>query len=108
MFLAGIVSAWSMVQVGLGIYFMLAYLVGRREREFFLFSLLCFSFSVGSIGIAYDYVATTPQAHHTSDLIVYSGMILAPAFNAHFAMEFAEYPPRRRIAVAMYAAAVVF
>ncbi len=105
-FLAGLVSAWSLTQIGLGLYFMLAYLVGRREREFFLFSLMCFSFSVASIGVAIDYVAIGSRA--TSDFVTYAGLIFVSAFNVHFALEFAKTERRRQIAVVLYALVAVF
>ncbi|HEV8246782.1 MAG TPA: 7TM diverse intracellular signaling domain-containing protein, partial [Polyangiaceae bacterium] len=107
-FLTGMVSAWALTQVGLGVYFMLAYVVGRREREFFLFSLLCLSFSIASVGIALDYVTSGPDARAFSDLVTYAGLILASAFNVHFALEFAKVERRRQIAIVLYVLVTLF
>ena len=54
-FLSGVLSAWAAAQLGLGAFFVLAYLAGRRETEYLVFGLLCFSLSVMSMGIAIDY-----------------------------------------------------
>jgi signal transduction histidine kinase len=106
--MSGVVAAWAVAQVGLGLYFALAYLVGRREKEFFLFSLLCVCFAISSLGVSIDYGSTTPRSTALAELITHSGMILAAAINVHFALEFAQVARRRRIAAALYGLAAVF
>ena len=56
---AGIVGAWSVSHAAIGLYFLLAFALGRREREFMLFGLLCFAFSVASVGIALDFISSS-------------------------------------------------
>lgn len=107
-FLGGVVAAWSMTQVGLGVYFTLAYFVGRREREFFLFSLLCFAFSVASMGIAIDYLSTDVATRAFADVMTHAALIFAAAFNVHFAMEFAQVEWRKRAALLLYVLVAVF
>jgi signal transduction histidine kinase len=107
-FLGGILVAWSLTQFALGVYFTLAYFVGRREREFFLFSLLCFAFSVASIGIAVDYLANSLEMRAFGDVVTPGALIFAAAFNVHFAMEFAQVEWRKRAAILLYVLVGVF
>jgi signal transduction histidine kinase len=107
-FLGGVVVAWSLTQLALGVYFTLAYFVGRREREFFLFSLLCYAFSVASIGIAIDYLANSIEARAYGDVITPGALIFAAAFNVHFAMEFAQVAWRKRASMLLYVLVAVF
>ena len=44
-YLSGLLTAWATAQLGLSVFFMLAYFLGRRELEYFIFSLLCLSLS---------------------------------------------------------------
>ncbi|HEX6276828.1 MAG TPA: ATP-binding protein [Polyangiaceae bacterium] len=105
---AGIVAAWSVTHAALGVYFALAYLLGRREREFLLFSLLCFALSITSAGNALDYVAHDARNDLEADILLHVGAIPAAALNVHFALEFARVRRATRIAAALYAVAVVF
>jgi signal transduction histidine kinase len=106
--MSGVVAAWAVAQVGLGLYFALAYLVGRREKEFFLFSLLCFCFAISSVGVSIDYGSATGSTTAFAEIVTHAGMILAGAINVHFAMEFAQVGGRRKIAMALYGLAALF
>jgi uncharacterized membrane protein YeiB len=106
--LAGVVAAWSATQSALGLYFVLAYLLGRREREFLLFSFMCFALSVASAGNALDYVSSDPQNDMRSEILVHTGAILAAALNVHFAMEFARVRQATRIAGLLYVLVLFF
>jgi signal transduction histidine kinase len=103
--LAGIVTAWSVTHIALGLYFVLAYLLGRREREFLLFGLLCFALSIASAGIALDYVSSDDVL---ADKLVHTGVILAAVMNVHFAVEFARVRRATRVVGALYAIALLF
>jgi len=107
-FLAGVVAAWSVSHAALGLYFLLAFALGRRGRDFALFGLLCFAFSIASIGIALDFFSVNALERDRYDVIAHFGFILAGALNLHFALEFSRYPVKRWLIVAIYAAAVVF
>ncbi len=87
-FLSGLLTAWAAAQLGLSVFFMLAYFLGRREIEYFVFSLLCLSLSIGSAGAAFDYSRTDVESRILADQIIHTGMILAAAFNLHFALCF--------------------
>ena len=106
--LAGVVGAWSVTHAALGIYFLLAFLLGRRERELVLFSLLCFTFSLASLGEALDYVARTTAEYVRADMITHAGYITGAAVNVHFALAFGRVRERRRVAFVLYAVAFVF
>jgi signal transduction histidine kinase len=106
--LAGVVGAWSVTHAALGIYFLLAYVLGRRERELVLFSALCFAFSLSSLGEAFDYSALLAEDNERADRITHAGYIVAAAVNTHFALAFARIPNRRRIALVLYGLAFVF
>ncbi|HEY6079772.1 MAG TPA: hypothetical protein VIW29_13245, partial [Polyangiaceae bacterium] len=73
-YLSGLLSAWAAAQLGLSVFFALAYFLGRRELEYFIFSLLCLSLSLGSTGVAYDYSQTSLPARLLADQITHSGM----------------------------------
>jgi signal transduction histidine kinase len=106
--LAGVVGAWSVTHAALGIYFLLAFLVGRRERELVLFSALCFAFSLSSFGEALDYSAQQLSQNERADRITHAGYVVAAAVNVHFALAFARIPNRHRIAFVLYALAFAF
>ena len=77
-----------MAQFGLGAFFVLAYFAGRRESEYFVFGLLCFSLSVMSIGVSLDYHDGAHPHGILADQIGLSGAIFAAALNVHFALCF--------------------
>jgi signal transduction histidine kinase len=106
--LAGVVGAWSVTHAALGIYFLLAFMLGRRERELILFSALCFAFSLSSFGEALDYSAKVAAENEQADRITHAGYVVAAAVNVHFALAFARVPKRGRIALVLYALAAVF
>jgi signal transduction histidine kinase len=104
-YLSGLLTAWATAQVGLSVFFMAAYFVGRRELEYFIFSLLCLSLAVGSAGVAYDYSLSYVPARVMADQITHSGMILAAAFNLHFALCFGKVLADGRRALWLYVVA---
>src|SRR3954469_18840510 len=105
-YLSGLLTASATAQLGLSVFFMLAYFLGRREVEYFIFSLLCLSLSVGSAGDAYDYAQTALTARLFADRVIHSGMILAAAFNLHFALCLARAITDQRRAIWIYAVAL--
>jgi signal transduction histidine kinase len=105
---AGIVGAWSVSHAAIGLYFLLAFALGRREREFMLFGLLCFAFSVASIGVALDFISSSSRDRQHFDVLAHVGFIIAGALNLHFALEFARFPGRARLLPAIYLGAFVF
>lgn len=101
-YLSGLLTAWATAQLGLSIFFMLAYFLGRRELPYSVFSLLCLSLSVGSAGVAYEYSQADIGLRMLGERVTHTGMILAAAFNLHFALCFARAELARARAVWLY------
>lgn len=98
-YLSGLLTAWATTQVGLSVFFMFAYFLGRRELEYFIFSLLCLSLSVASAGLAFEYSDAGSSARFLGGNLTHVGMILAAAFNLHFSLTYAKSlrDPRRAV-----------
>lgn len=107
-YLSGILSAWAAAQLGLGAFFVLAYFAGRREAEYLVFGLLCFSLSVMSVGVAMDYHDGQKAQGILSDQIGLSGVIFAAALNVHFALCFLGTKRRFRHVLPLYLLATLF
>ena len=106
--LAGVVGAWAVCQAALGVYFLMAYALGRRDRELLLFSLLCFSLSLASVGVSIDFFSTDQDDFALCDTITHAGYIVAGVLNVHFALVFARIGGTRRVAIVLYALAAFF
>lgn len=107
-YLSGLLTAWAAAQLALSVFFMLAYFLGRREVEYFIFSLLCLSLSLGSAGVATDYSHSDLETRILADQLTHSGMILAAAFNLHFALCFARALGTQTRAAWLYVVAGVY
>ncbi len=107
-YLSGILSAWAAAQLGLGAFFVLAYFAGRRESEYFVFGLLCFSLSVMSVGVAIDYHEGRHALGIGADQVGLSGVIFAAALNVHFALCFSTLKQRFRAVWPLYLLAASF
>lgn len=107
-YLSGVVSAWAAAQLGLGAFFVLAYFAGRRESEYLIFGLLCFSLTVTSVGVALDYHDGANASGILADQIGLSGLIIAAALNVHFALCFLGAKRRLRWLWPLYSLAALF
>jgi len=107
-FLSGVLSAWSAAQLGLGVFFVLAYFAGRRESEYLVFGLLCFSLSVMSVGVAIDYHGGRHVNGLFADQISLSGVIFAAVLDVHFALCFLGIKNRFRACLPLYLLACFF
>ena len=107
-FLSGVLAAWTVTQLGMGAFFVLAYFAGRRESEYFVFGLLCFSLSVMSIGVGLDYHDGAHPKGIVADQIGLSGAIFAAALNVHFALCFSTVNQRLRRCWPLYLLALFF
>ena len=106
-FVAGVLTAWTATHLGLSLFFALAYALARK-KEYLLFSALCAALSVLTAGVATDHLSSTIEARRVSDLVIYTGAILAAATNAHFAYALA-YPGRpTRFTLWLYVLAALF
>jgi signal transduction histidine kinase len=97
-----------MAQLGLGVFFLLAYFAGRRETEYLIFGLQCFAFSVFSVGVGMDYHEGRHATSILSDQIGLSGVIFASALNVHFALCFSGTERPMRWMWPLYALATLF
>jgi signal transduction histidine kinase len=107
-YLSGILSAWAAAQLGLGVFFVLAFFAGRREFEYVVFGLLCFSLSVLSGGVAMVYHDGASAQAILADQVGLSGVIFAAALNVHFALCFLDIQRRFRFVWPLYLLAVLF
>ena len=101
-FLCGIFVAWTMAQVAFGVFFILAYVLRRREVEYLLFSLVCFALALDTAGIAFGYYVTDVRQWPLAAMIAHLGAIPAAAINLHFVMSFARVPIHRQVIVPLY------
>jgi hypothetical protein len=107
-FLSGVLTAWAVAQLALGAFFVLAYFAGRRESEYFVFALLCFSLSVMSIGVGLEYHDGLRPSGIIADQIGLSGVIFAAPLNVHFALCFSMVEQRFRRCWPLYLLALFF
>ncbi|HYQ44629.1 MAG TPA: ATP-binding protein [Polyangiaceae bacterium] len=107
-FLSGVLCAWAAAQLGMGAFFVLAYFAGRREPEYAVFGVLCFSLSVMSIGVGLDYHDGTQPHGILADQIGLSGAIFAAPLNVHFALCFSSLEDRLRRCWPLYLLAFFF
>src|SRR6266849_2409355 len=107
-FLAGVVFAWVISYIGIGLSFSIAYLIHRREPEHLLFGLHSLSLAIYSIGLTLAYTQTNEAEARFSVLIALGGAILACALIIHFSLLFAKVRDPIPFIRAVYAAAFVF
>lgn len=85
---AGVFSAWTAVQLTVGVFFLLAYTARRRELEYLLFSLVCFGMAVTDAGLAAAAAIHNLERWETTMKVVHGGLIAATAANVHFVLQF--------------------
>lgn len=106
--LAGVLVAWGVAQVAVGVFFCLVFAWGRRERDYLLFGFLCFALALTTGGMAWMSLATSPEIWLRASQVVLVGSIMAPALNLHYALRYAAPERARSVALAAYAAATFF
>ena len=107
-FLAGVVLAWVVSYVSIGVSFCIAYLIHRREREDFLFGLHSLALALYSVGLAASYRKAGPAAASMAVTIAVTGVLLATAFFVHFALLYARIRELRRFMRPIYAVAAMY
>jgi signal transduction histidine kinase len=107
-FLGGLLAAWTLTHLTLAIFFLLAYFAGRRESQYFIFSLLCLAFSVMTLGVGVSYIEASASVRVLSDQIAHTGAILAAVLNVHFALCFVEVKRSKQILRLLYGTAAMF
>ncbi len=93
-FLLGVFAAWAATHLALSLFFAFAYAIGRREREYLLFALLCAAFSVLTLGTVLDLSDGPLPVRRVADEAAHTAAIAAAVLNLHFALLLA-FPNRR-------------
>src|SRR4051812_11373585 len=101
-FLAGVVFAWVVAYIGIGLSFCIAYLIHRREPEHLLFGLHSQALAIYSIGFTLAYTHRSPAEGRFAVIIVLTGGVLAAALMLHFALLFARIKDPLRIMRPVY------
>jgi len=105
-FLAGVLVAWTIAQVALGIFFVLAERVGRRPSEYLLFGVLCFLLAIITGSIAQLYSVGSFEELGPIRL-ANAAAILAGPVNLHFVYWYAGARRPRGLLWAMYIPALL-
>ena len=101
-FLSGVLAAWAVATVALGLFFVLAYYVRRRESEYLLFGILCGAIAVATVGLSMTYGATDLEMRKFGAHLGYAGVIFAGTLNLHFVMSYARMARAHQIALVLY------
>jgi signal transduction histidine kinase len=107
-FLAGVVFAWVVAYIGIGLSFCIAYIIHRREPEHLLFGLHSLSLAIYSIGLTLAYTQTSSADARFAIAIALFGAILAAAFILHFSLAYAKVADPLPVMRPVYAIALVF
>lgn len=107
-YLSGILTAWCVTQLALGVFFALAHLVARRERDLLIYGGMCLALAYHSASSAQAHVAMTVPERFQAVTGVMEAALLAAALNLHFVMAFVRQPKRQRWVVGVYAVALLF
>jgi signal transduction histidine kinase len=97
-FMCGLVGAWTIALVAMGMFFCLAFALGRREPEYLLFGLLTLTFAVASCGIALSYGASTLPMWRAAEIVANTGAIMCVPAHLHFVLRYVHAPRIRGIA----------
>jgi hypothetical protein len=107
-FLAGVVLAWVVAYIGIGVAFCVAYLIHRKEPEDFLFGLHSLALALYSVGVAFSYGRATEAEAALSVAIATAGVVLATGFFVHFAALYARAKRPLRFVRPVYAIVAVY
>lgn len=107
-YLSGILTAWCVTQLALGVFFALAHLVARRERDLLIYGGMCLALAYHSASSAQAHVAHTISERLVAVTGVMEAALLAAALNLHFVAAFTGMPNRQRWVWALYLVAFCF
>jgi signal transduction histidine kinase len=106
-FFGGVLCAWTIAQLALGVFFVLAHTLGRREIEYLLFGLVCLALSVTTSGIALPYIFDSQQVKLAAARLSFDGALAAAALNLHFVICYAALRVPRWLVALGYGAAAL-
>jgi signal transduction histidine kinase len=95
LFFAGIQTAESATQIGLGAFFAVAFALVRRHLEYLAFACLCCAMAVISASVGWANLGGN-SVWMAADRLAYAGSILAVLFHFSFIVHLLEVPWRRR------------
>ncbi len=107
-FLVGLLTAWAIAQVAMGVFFVLAFTLGRRDDDYLLFGLLCLDLAVTTGAIAWGYSSHDVEAWKGPARTAHMGALLGGVLNLHFVIRFARLERPRRWLPALYGLAALF
>ncbi|MBI3202576.1 MAG: hypothetical protein IT377_28075 [Polyangiaceae bacterium] len=107
-YLSGILTAWCVTQLALGVFFALAHLVARRERDLLIYGTMCLALAYHSASSARAHVALSVGQRLEAVTGVMEAALLAAALNLHFVSRFVGRKVERRWLVALYGVALLF
>lgn len=107
-FLSGMLAAWAVTQLGLGVFFFIAFRLRRLELEYLLFALLCVSLAVLAAGMSAAYLTVDTAKRLSAWRILHVGAIAAPVLNLHFVVRYARIPVRLWLLVTLYGIAALY
>lgn len=104
-FLAGVIAAWAVAYVGIGVLFALAYRIRRQEPEYLVFAAASVALSIYTAGAAVAYGCPEDCAAFSATIAAL-GAIAALPLLLHFSVLFARVPHPMRILAPVYAMAL--
>jgi signal transduction histidine kinase len=107
-YLSGILTAWCLTQLALGVFFGYAYFVLRRERDIGIFALACMALAYHSASSARAHLAESLLDRHIAVSSVVAAALLAAVINLHFVAEFVGLRRRRALVAVAYTVTALF
>jgi signal transduction histidine kinase len=107
-FFAGVLFAWVLSYIGIGLAFCTTYLVHRREPEHLVFGLNSLGMAVHSVGLMLAYAHAGEADTRLAVTMALFGTILGASLVFHFALLFAKVKSPLRWMRFVYAAGALF
>jgi signal transduction histidine kinase len=107
-FLAGVLFAWVLSYIGIGLSFCITYLVHRREPEHLVFGLNSLAMAIHSVGLMLAYAHAGEADTLFAMTMTMFATILGSVLVLHFALLFAKVEAPMRWMRFVYGAAAVF
>jgi len=107
-FLAGVLFAWVLSYIGIGLSFCITYLVHRREPEHLVFGLSSLAMAIHAVGLMLAYAHAGEDDTRLAVRMTMFGTLLGSALVVHFALLFAKINAPMRWMRFVYLAAAAF
>jgi signal transduction histidine kinase len=107
-FLAGVLFAWVLSYIGIGLSFCITYLVHRREPDHLVFGLNALAMAIHAVGLMLAYAHGNEADTRFAIMMTMFGTILGSVLVVHFALLFAKVQAPMRWMRFVYATALAF